>query len=103
MIELMLTYVALILNLTIFVRLFTFRRGASRYRPVISLMAALTMGFSGSSVLLFAKGSIVVTPEQWPLLLMLAVVAAGVCRHQGNLARVVDQLAPWNGHERRRP
>lgn len=102
MIELMLTYAALILNLVIFIRLFTFRRSGSRYRPVVSLLAALTMGFAGSSVLFFANGAIVVTPEQWPLLLMLAIVAAGVCRHKGNLARVIDQLAPWSGQERRR-
>ena len=94
MIQQLMTYAALILNAVIFVRLFTFKRQGTRYRPVVSLLAALTMGFAGSSALFFIQGRIVMTIDQWPLMLLLLMIALAVCKSQGNFAILMDPLMP---------
>jgi hypothetical protein len=101
MISLVLTYFALFLNAAIFVRLFTYQRHGADYRFWISAIAATCMGLAGATVIYIAKGVIVLTPVQWPLLLILSMLFVSVNRHKGNMARVLEHYASWDGRDRR--
>lgn len=89
------------LCLVLFLRLFTFQRGALRFRRNISFLAWLTMAAAAAAVIYIATGKLTLPAFAWPLVLILAVFTWLVCRAKGNLAAVLRPAASWNGLERR--
>jgi hypothetical protein len=83
-----LTQVTFWLCVALFIRLFTFRRHGARFRRSMSCLAWLVMVASGSAVVYIGKGQLVMPPNSWPLVLLLAVFVGSVCKSSGNLARV---------------
>lgn len=90
------------LCLVLFLRLFTFQRGALRFRRNISFMAWVTMAASAAAVIYIATGKLTLPAFAWPLVLILAVFTWLVWRAKGNLAAVLRPAAGWNGLERRK-
>ncbi|MCP1487976.1 hypothetical protein J3D48_004289 [Pseudomonas fluorescens] len=76
------------LCVTLFVRLFTFRRRGARFRRSMSCLAWVVMVASGSAVVYIGKGMLVMPQNSWPLVVVLAVFVGSVCQSSGNLARV---------------
>jgi len=89
------------LCLVLFLRLFTFQRGALRFRRNISFLAWLTMAAAAAAVIYIATGTLTLPAFAWPLVLILAVFTWLVWRAKGNLAAVLRPAASWNGLERR--
>ncbi|MFJ2527160.1 phage holin family protein [Pseudomonas helmanticensis] len=76
------------LCVTLFVRLFTFRRRGARFRRSMSCLAWVVMVASGSAVVYIGKGQLVMPQNSWPLVVVLMVFVGSVCQSNGNLARV---------------
>ena len=91
------------LCVVLFVRLFTFQRGALRFRRGISFLAYLTMACSAAVVIFIGTGRLTLPVLAWPLVVILSVFTWLVWRAKGNLAAVLRPAAGWNGLERRRP
>lgn len=90
------------LCLVLFLRLFTFQRGALRFRRNISFLAWVTMAGSAAAVIYIATGKLTLPAAAWPLVLILAVFTWLVWRAKGNLAAVLRPAAGWNGIDRRK-
>lgn len=88
----MLSWIGAVLCSVIFVRLFTYRRGGARFRRGVSLCAALMMGACGAMVVYIVTGQTQISEHDWPLLVLLGVLAYSLLTSGGNLATVV--LAP---------
>lgn len=89
----MLTIITLVLCVVVFVRLFTYSRHGARYRPWVSIFAAVVMAASGATALLIVTDHLEVSLYALPLVLVLAVFAVSVSRCRGNLSEV----ARWAG------
>ncbi|AQT10406.1 phage holin family protein [Pseudomonas protegens] len=76
------------LCVTLFVRLFTFRRRGARYRRDMSCLAWLVMVAAGAVIAYILKGQLIMPRHSWPLVVLLAVFVGAVCQSAGNLARV---------------
>lgn len=100
MVSALLTQVTFLICLVLFVRLFTYRRGASRFRRGVSCLAALVMGCAGSTVIYILTGDLRVPAMAWPLVVLLAVLAWAIWQSGGNLAGVF-RSSDWDGVERR--
>lgn len=85
----MLNAITLFLCLAIFVRLFTYSRQGARYRPWVSIFAAVVMAASGATALLIVTDHLEVSLYALPLVFVLAVFAVSVSRCRGNLSSVV--------------
>ena len=96
-----LTYATLALCIVMFVRLFTYQRGDARFRRDVSIVAALVMACCGATVIYILTGDLKVPSDCWPLVLLLAVLAASVMRCEGNLSRVLRHPMGWDGVDRR--
>lgn len=92
MLNVILTYAALIANLVIFVRLFTYTRDGAQFRPGISIVSALCMGCAGATVIYILQGKVLFTVQMWPVLLALGVIAKSLCAHRGNTAKMIESL-----------
>lgn len=88
----MLSAITLFLCLAIFVRLFTYSRHGARYRPFVSILAAMVMAASGATALLIVAGHLQVSLHALPAVLLLAVFAVSVSRCKGNLSSVVRRM-----------
>jgi len=97
-----LTYATLILCLVMFVRLFTYQRGDAQFRRDVSIMAALIMACCGATAIYIVAGDLRIPYQAWPLVLLLAVLAASLMRCGGNMSKVLRHPIEWDGHERRR-
>lgn len=103
MASVILTHALLVLCGAIFVRLFTFRRGALRFSRLKSCGAWLVMTCAGVAVIHILRGDLVLQPAAWPLVVLVAVFAWAIWRAGGNLAGVLRPEEPvWSGTERRR-
>lgn len=98
----MLTIITLILCVTIFVRLFTYRRDHSRFRRGVSVLAAIVMASAGAAVIFILDGQLRVQSLAWPLVILLAVFTAATVHCKGNLSAVMKGSVVWNGRERRK-
>lgn len=96
----LLTQATFLICLVLFARLFTYRRGAARFRRGVSCLAMLVMGSAGAAVIYILTGKLLIPPPAWPLVLLLAVFAWAVWQSGGNLAGAF-RPAGWNGVERR--
>lgn len=96
----LLTQATFLICLLIFARLFTYQRGAARFRRSVSCLAALAMGCSGAAVIYILKGDLQIPLAAWPLVILLAVFAWAVWKSGGNLAGAF-RPAGWDGVERR--
>ena len=85
----MLSWVGIALCSVIFVRLFTYRRDGARFRRGVSLCAVLMMAACGAMVVYLLTGKTALHLHDWPLLVLLAVLAYSLLTSQGNLASVV--------------
>ena len=85
----MLSWIGAVLCAVIFVRLFTYRRGGARFRRGVSLCAALMMGACGAMVVYILTGKTSLHLHDWPLLVLLGVLAYSLLTSGGNLATVV--------------
>lgn len=108
MASLLLTQATFWICLALFLRLFTYRRGAARFRRGMSVVAVLVMGCAGSLCISILQGTLQVPAAAWPLVGLLAVFAWAVFSSGGNLACVLrsdeaPELTMWRGPERRRP
>lgn len=97
-----LTYATLILCVVMFVRLFTYQRGEARFRRDVSIMAALIMACCGATAIYIVSGDLRIQYQAWPLVLLLAVLAASLMRCGGNMSKVLRHPLDWDGTERRR-
>lgn len=105
MASLVLTQVTFFLCLGLFLRLFTYRRSdGTQYRRRISALAVLVMVCSGRTLIEILQGDLLIPAECWPLVMLLAVFVAGVCRSSGNLASVMrpEPDPVWSGPDRRK-
>ncbi|MCQ2994192.1 phage holin family protein [Pseudomonas syringae] len=84
----LLTQVTFWLCMSLFIRLFTFRRKGARFRRDMSCLAWLMMASAGAAMVYIGKGMLVVQVTEWPLVLILAVFVGSVYQSSGNLARV---------------
>lgn len=85
----MLSWIGVILCAVIFVRLFTYRRDGARFRRGVSLCAVLMMAACGAMVVYLLTGKTALHSHDWPLLVLLAVLAYSLLTSSGNLATVV--------------
>lgn len=92
MLNVLLTYAALVANVIIFVRLFTYTRDGARYRPGISIVSAVCMGCAGATVIYILQGKVLFTVQMWPVLLALGLITKSVCTHKGNAAKMIESL-----------
>ncbi|OLU23862.1 phage holin family protein [Pseudomonas sp. PA27(2017)] len=103
MASLIMTQATFWLCVVLFVRLFTFQRGALRFRRSMSCLAYVTMASSGAAVIHILQGDLVLPGHAWPLVVLLTIFTGLVVRARGNLAAVLRPSASgWNGLERRR-
>ncbi|WP_179484902.1 phage holin family protein [Stutzerimonas kunmingensis] len=100
MVSALLTQVTFLICLVLFVRLFTYRRGAARFRRGVSCLAMLVMGCAGAAVIYILTGELRVPAMAWPLVVLLAVFAWAVWQSGGNLAGAF-RPGGWDGVERR--
>lgn len=99
----LLTTLTIVLAGVIFVRLFTYQRKGARYCWGKSATAVLVMIACGRLLIEAMTSGLVVPPEFWPFVLLLAVFALAIVRADGNVARLVQPGdLPWSGVERRR-
>ncbi|MCD5977227.1 phage holin family protein [Pseudomonas quasicaspiana] len=84
----LLTQVTFWLCMSLFIRLFTFRRKGARFRRDMSCLAWLMMASAGAAMMYIGKGMLIVQVTAWPLVLILAVFVGSVYQSSGNLARV---------------
>lgn len=83
---------AVIAALVIIIRILTFRRRGSRYRPGVSLVAWILVAINTwLAVRILAAGHL----DAWWLALLLIVIAVGLLRANGNLAHLLRPLWPW--------
>lgn len=102
MVSLLLTGITLVVCFAIFLRLFTFRRGALRFRRGMSCGAYAVMASAGSAVIYIVVGDLRIPTQAWPLVIQLGAFAWAVLRSHGNLAGVLrPEPAVWTGVERR--
>ena len=81
---------AVIAALVIIIRLLTFRRRESRYRPGVALVAWLLVALNTwLAVRIIAAGHL----DAWWLSLLLIAIAVGLLRAGGNLAHLLRP--PW--------
>ncbi len=103
MASLIMTQATFWLCVVLFVRLFTFQRGALRFRRGMSCLAYVAMASSGAAVIHILQGDLVLPGHAWPLVVLLTILTGLVVRARGNLAAVLRPSASgWNGLERRR-
>lgn len=103
MAELILTQATFLLCMAVFVRLFTFRRGALQFHRFKSCLAYVVMASMAITAINILMGRLVMPLAAWPLVILLAVVAIGVWKAGGNLAGVLRSDEPaWSGVERRK-
>jgi len=100
MVSALLTQATFLICAVVFLRLFTYRRGASRFRRGVSCLAALVMGSAGSTVIYILTGDLRVPAMAWPLVVLLAVLAWAIWQSGGNLAGAF-RSSDWDGVERR--
>lgn len=93
----MLTIITLILCVTIFVRLFTYRRDHSRFRRGVSVLAAIVMASAGAAVIFILDGQLRVQLLAWPLVTLLSVFTAATLQCKGNLSDVMKGPQAWRG------
>lgn len=98
----MLTYVALILCLIIFIRMFTYRRDGARFRRGVSVLAYMVMVCCGATVIYISSGKLHISYYHWPMVVLLAVFAVATVSCGGNLAQVLRSNDRWNGGDRRK-
>ena len=80
------TMMAVLANLVTASRLICYRRGDSRYRPGVSLLAYLLIVFSGGQVIDTVFNGAQVTPWEAVIAVVIAVL---VVRARGNVAAIV--------------
>lgn len=97
----MLSWIGVILCAVIFVRLFTYRRDGARFRRGVSFCAVLMMAACGAMVVYLLTGKTSLHLHDWPLLVLLSVLAYSLMTSGGNLAQVILTARPWDGKERR--
>jgi hypothetical protein len=98
----MLNLIVIVLCVAIFVRLFTYQREGARFSRWKSGLAALAMVCCGSAVIHIATGDLVIAAEAWPLVALLAFLAAATMRCGGNIAAVLRGPDAWDGRSERR-
>lgn len=84
----LLTQTTFLICAVLFLRLFTYRRGASRFRRGVSCLAMLVMGCAGAAVIYILTGELHLPVMAWPLVVLLAAFAWAVWQSGGNLAAV---------------
>lgn len=82
----LITLAAVLANIMTAGRLICFRRGCSRYRPGMSLLAYLLIVCSGGQAIDTLVNAAHVTPWEAGFALIIAVL---VCRARGNVAHIV--------------
>ncbi|ERS88853.1 phage holin family protein [Halomonas sp. PBN3] len=83
---------AVIAAMVIIIRILTFRRRGSRYRPGIAVVAWLLVAINTwLAVRILAAGHL----DAWWLALLLIGIAIGLLRAGGNLAHLLRPLWPW--------
>ena len=97
----MLSWIGIILCAVIFVRLFTYRRDGARFRRGVSLCAVLMMAACGAMVVYLLTGKTALHSHDWPLLVLLSVLAYSLLMSGGYLAQVILTARQWDGKERR--
>ncbi|WP_217476602.1 phage holin family protein [Stutzerimonas stutzeri] len=100
MVSALLTQATFLICAVVFLRLFTYRRGAARFRRGVSCVAMLVMGCAGAAVIYILTGELRVPVMAWPLVVLLAVFAWAVWQSGGNLAGAF-RPGGWDGVERR--
>jgi len=97
-----LTFLTMVLAGVIFIRLFTYQRKGASYRWGKSAIAVVMMIACGRLVIQALTGDLIVPPQFWPFVVLLAVFAMAIVRAGGNVACLVrpDDL-PWSGADRR--
>lgn len=98
----MLNAIVVIICLVIFLRLFTYQREGARFSRWKSGLAALAMVCCGSAVIHIVTGDLAVGREAWPLVALLALLAAATMRCGGNIAAVLRGPDAWDGRRDRR-
>ena len=98
----MLNIIVIVLCISICVRLFTYQREGARFSRMKSGLAARAMVCCGSAVIHIATGELVVPTEAWPLVALLAFLAAATMRCGGNIAAVLRGPDAWDGRRDRR-
>lgn len=98
----MLTTITLILCITLFVRLFTYRRKGAQYRPGMSWLAVLVMASSGAASIFIMDGQLKIQPLAWPLVILLGVLTAAAVRCEGNLSAVMKGPDHWRARGKRK-
>ena len=96
----MLTIITLILCITMFIRLFTYRRQGAQYRAGMSWLAVIVMASCGAAAIFILDGQLQVQAIAWPLVLLLGVFTAATLRCSGNLSAVMKGPAAWNGRRK---
>ncbi len=96
------TYITACLCAVIFTRLFTYKRGGARFRRWVSAVASLMMGACGAMVIYTMTGQIVMGWHEWPVAVLLTVVAVALLQNGGNLARLITIPNEWDGKTDRR-
>ena len=98
----MLNIIVIVLCVSIFVRLFTYQRDGARFSRLKSGLAVLAMVCCGSAVIHIVTGELVIATEAWPLVALLAFLAAATMRCGGNIAAVLRGPDAWDGRRDRR-
>ena len=98
----MLNIIVIVLCVSIFVRLFTYQRDGATFNRLKSGLAVIAMVCCGSAVIHIVTGELVVAIEAWPLVALLAFLAAATMRCGGNIAAVLRGPDAWDGRRDRR-